>query len=142
MKVMKANARNRKWSPRVGLSAALPIAALLLAAMPPAARADADIEAEETDETINREVKILRQDKLKEEKARSNLERLQEQHRETDFQKRTKTPFQSERSLRHDLRRNEAQQGWQKSEGRRLDYEIRRRQNTIDSQSRDFRRAQ
>jgi hypothetical protein len=122
------------------LSFVLPLAALLLAATPPAAWADTDIEAEETDETINSEVRALRQDQREEEKVRSKLDRLQQQHRETQFRKRTGAPFRSERSLRHDLRSNEARQGWQKSEGRRLDYEIRRQQNSIGSRSRDFRR--
>jgi len=61
------------------------------------------------------------------EKAKSRLEALKRQHQELEFQKRTDAPFTSERSLRHQLRRNEAQQGWQKSEQRRLEYEQLRR---------------
>jgi hypothetical protein len=57
------------------------------------------------------------------EKAKSRLEALQRQHDDLEFQKRTKAPFTSEQSLRHQLRRNEAQQGWQKGEQRRLEYE-------------------
>jgi len=119
----------------------LPVAlALLIAAVPSKVRADADIEAQETDETINKTVKDLRDDQRKSEKVDSNLKRLESQHRETEFQKRTGAPFRSERSLRHDLRRNEAQQGWQKSEGRRLDYERQRQQLKLQSESQEWRR--
>lgn len=119
----------------------MPLAALLLAATPPVAWADTDIEAEETDESINSAVKALRQDQHEEAEVRQKLDRLEQQNRDLQFQKRTGAPFRSERSLRNDLRRNEAQQGWEKSESRRLDYEIRRQQRSIDAQSREFRRA-
>jgi hypothetical protein len=61
------------------------------------------------------------------EKAKSRLEALKRQHEDLEFKKRTKAPFTSDRSLRHQLRRNEAQQGWEKSEQRRLEYEQLRR---------------
>jgi hypothetical protein len=60
-------------------------------------------------------------------KAKSKLEALQRQHDDLEFRKRTKAPFTSDRSLRHQLRRNETRQGWEKSEQRRLEYEQLRR---------------
>jgi len=134
--------KNLLESGRYGvLIASLLIAAFMAGTSVPA-WADGDIEAEETDETINNAVKSLRQDQREEEKAKSRLDALQRQHRETEFRKRTGAPFTSERSLRHDLRRNEAQQGWQKGESRRLEYETRRQQLDIRNQSRDWRRSQ
>lgn len=114
---------------------------LTVAVASSAVRADTDVEAEETDETINKTVKTLRDDQRKSEAATSNLKRLESQNRETQFRKRTGTSFKSNRSLRHDLRRNEAQQGWQKSESRRLDYEVQRQQRELRSQTQEWRRA-
>ncbi len=62
--------------------------------------------------------------------AKSRLDSLQRQHDDLEFKKRTKEPFTSDRSLRHQLRRNEAQQGWEKSEQRRLEYEQLRRERS------------
>ena len=59
----------------------------------------------------------------KQSETESRLESLQRQHKDLEFQKRTKQPFTSDRSLRHKLRKNERQQGWEKSEQRRLEYE-------------------
>lgn len=59
----------------------------------------------------------------KESEADARIKALQQQHKDLEFQKRTKQPFTSDRSLRHQLRRNEQRQGWEKSEQRRLEYE-------------------
>jgi hypothetical protein len=122
------------------------VAALLLlsgtfAVIPAPVRAEGDVEAERTDENIENSVKSLRKDQREDEKVQSRLKALQRQKEETEFRKRTGDAFRSERSLRHDLRRNEAQQGWQKSEDRRLDYEIRRQQQDIRNQTQDWQRS-
>ena len=125
---------------RVALALALMLAGAATALSPASVRAE-NIEAQERDETINNSVKTLKEDEREEEKVQSRLKALQREKAETEFRKRTGDPFRSERSLRHDLRRNEAQQGWQKREDRRLDYEIRRQQLEIQNQSRDWQRA-
>lgn len=103
-------------------------------------RAESDIEAEKTDEAIENAVKSLKGDEREKAKAASRLKALEQQHEALDFRKRTKQPFRSERSLRQDLRRNEAQQGWQKQEDRRLDFETRRQQQEIRNQTEAWRR--
>jgi predicted RNase H-like nuclease (RuvC/YqgF family) len=120
---------------------ALLIAGTAVMHAPAPARAEEDIEAQEKDEDINRAVKSLNKKQREDEKVQSRLKALQQQQQETEFRRRTGDPFKSERSLRHDLRRNEAQQGWQKQEDRRLDYEIRRQQQEIQNQTRDWQRS-
>lgn len=88
----------------------------------PAARAEGDTELKPSDEAP------VAPQPPADEKAKRRLETLKRQHEELQFQKRTKEPFTSDRSLRHQLRRNEAQQGWQKGEQRRQEYEQQRQQ--------------
>ena len=114
----------------------LPVALLAVPAL-----AQGDVEAEATDEGIGSATEALRGDEREDEKAKGRLKTLQQQHEELEFKKRTKAPFRSERSLRHDLRRNEAQQGWQKREDRRLEYERLRREQDIRNQTQDWQRA-
>ncbi|MPY75518.1 MAG: hypothetical protein GEU87_14795 [Alphaproteobacteria bacterium] len=104
------------------------------------ARADRDIQAEETDETINKTVKSLNRTERSEEKARSRQKVLEQQHDELEFRRRTGAPFRSERAIRNDLNRNELRQGWEKREGRRLDYEITRQKNDLRNQTNDWQR--
>ena len=63
---------------------------------PPApARAERDIQAEQTDETINNTVKSLNRTERSEEKARSRQKVLEQQHDALEFQRRTGAPFRS-----------------------------------------------
>jgi len=94
----------------------------------PSARAQTGSEAGASGEAAGNETKAIERDAQAREKAKRRLEALKRQHEELDFKKRTKAPFTSERSLRHEMRRNEAQQGWEKSEKRRLEYEQQRRE--------------
>lgn len=112
------------WRRRRGRGA---VAGLLLAltaaiAVSPV-RADMGAEPEATDAPAGRSIEAPSPDAREAAKSKKRLETLQRQHEELEFKKRTKAPFTSERSLRHQLRRNEAQQGWEKSEQRRLEYE-------------------
>jgi hypothetical protein len=124
-----------------------PVLALLGAALlhiavltlPAPVHAERDLEAEETDETINKEVQSLRQDQRLDAKGRARLKALEQQHQQLEFKKRTGTPFRSERDLRHDLKRNDAQQGWQKGENSRMDFETRRQQQDIRNQTESWR---
>jgi len=93
-------------------------------------RAEGDVEGETTDKAPGPAPAMPQRDAPADEKTKSRLEALQRQHEDLEFKKRTKAPFTSERSLRHQLRRNEAQQGWEKSEQRRLEYEQLRREQT------------
>lgn len=104
------------------------------------ARADRDIQAEETDETINNTVKSLNRTERSDEKTRSRLKVLEQRHDELEFRRRTGVPFRSERAIRNDLNRNELRQGWEKREGRRLDYEITRQKNDLRNQTNDWQR--
>jgi hypothetical protein len=112
---------------------------VVLAPLAPA-RADRDIQAEETDETINKTVKSLNRTERGDEKTRSNLKGLEQQHDELEFRRRTGAPFRSERAIRNDLRRNELDQGWEKREGRRLDFEITRQKNDLRNQTNEWQR--
>lgn len=123
----------------IRLLAPLGLVALLAAPLP--ALAQGDIEAEATDEQIGRATKALRADEHESEKVKKRLEDLKRQNEDLDFKRRTKAPFRSERSLRHDLRTNEAQQGWQKHEERRLEYELRRQEQEIRNRTQDWRRS-
>lgn len=111
----------------------------VLAPLAPA-RADRDIQAEETDETINNTVKSLNRTERSDEKTRSRLKGLEQQHDELEFRRRTGVPFRSERAIRNDLRRNELDQGWEKREGRRLDFEITRQKNDLRNQTNEWQR--
>lgn len=104
------------------------------------ARADRDIQAEETDETINNTVKSLNRTERSDEKTRSRLKVLEQRHDALEFRRRTGASFRSERAIRNDLNRNELQQGWEKREGRRLDYEITRQKNDLRNQTNDWQR--
>lgn len=114
-------------------------ASAILAPMAPA-RAERDIQAEQTDETINNTVKSLNRTERSDEKARTRQKVLEQQHDELEFRRRTGAPFRSERAIRNDLNRNELQQGWEKREGRRLDYEITRQKNDLRNQTNDWQR--
>lgn len=114
-------------------------ASAILAPMAPA-RADRDIQAEETDETINNTVKSLNRTERSDEKTRSRLKVLEQQHDELEFRRRTGASFRSKRAIRNDLNRNELRQGWEKREGRRLDYEITRQKNDLRNQTNEWRR--
>lgn len=114
-------------------------ASAILAPMAPA-RAERDIQAEQTDETINDTVKSLNRTERNDEKARTRQKVLEQQHDELEFRRRTGAPFRSERAIRNDLNRNELQQGWEKREGRRLDYEITRQKNDLRNQTNDWQR--
>ena len=120
------------------IATALLCGALVAAAMP--VRAESDIEAERTDETIEKTVKTLKNNERSNEKVRTKLKTLEQQHNELEFRRRTGAPFQSERSLRHDLRRNEQQQSWEKREDRRLDYQIQRNKTDLRNQLQEWRR--
>ena len=111
----------------------------VLAPLAPA-RAERDIQAEETDETINDTVKSLNRTERSDEKARSRLKGLEQQHDALEFRRRTGAPFRSERAIRNDLRRNELDQGWEKREGRRLDFEITRQKNDLRNQTNEWQR--
>ena len=93
-----------------------------MAMQAPATRAEGDTELKPSDEAP------ATPQPPADEKTKRRLETLKRQHEELQFQKRTKEPFTSDRSLRHQLRRNEAQQGWQKGEQRRQEYEQQRQQ--------------
>ena len=110
---------------------ALPIAA---------ARAESDVQAERTDEGIENTVKSLKRTERSDEKVRTKLKTLEQQHEELEFRRRTGSSRSSERSLRHDLRRNEQQQSWEKREDRRLDYQIQRQKQDYRNQLQDWRR--
>ena len=142
VKTMETDGTNRVFCHRLaaGMVAILISGGLVTLAATPA-HADTELEAEETDETINKTVKSLRETERKAEKSQSNLKRLESRHRDTQFQKRTGTPFRSDRTLRHDLRRNEARQGWEKHENRRLEHSIQKRQRELRSQTDTWRRA-
>jgi hypothetical protein len=116
----------------------------VLAVLPPLApaRADRDIQAEERDETINDTVRSLNNTERNEGKNRVKQKVLEQQHDELEFRRRTGSAFRSERELRNDLRQNEVRQGWEKSEGRRLDYEITRQKNDLRNQTYEWRRRQ
>lgn len=124
----------------IGLAAVLlaHVAVLTLPATP--LRAESDLQAEETDENINRAVKSLKDDEREKAKAQGRLKALQQQHKALELKKRTKPPFRSERDLRHDLKRNDAQQGWQKREANRLEFESRQQQQDINNQIETWRR--
>lgn len=114
-------------------------ASAILAPMAPA-HAERDIQAEETDETINNTVKSLNRTERSDEKTRSRLKVLEQQHDELEFRRRTGASFRSERAIRNDLNRNKLRQGWEKREGRRLDYEITRQKNDLRNQTNDWQR--
>jgi septal ring factor EnvC (AmiA/AmiB activator) len=103
-------------------------------------RAESDVQAERTDEGIESTVKSLKRTERSDEKVQTKLKTLEQQHEELEFRRRTGSSRSSERSLRHDLRRNEQQQGWEKREGRRLDYESQRQQQDYRNQRQDWRR--
>jgi hypothetical protein len=136
--------RKARSSPRflavLGLLAAVlaHVAVLTLPAAP--VRAESDLEAEETNEDVNRAVKNLQNDERAKANAESRLQTLQQQHNDLQFRKRTVDPFVSKRTLRHDLRTNEAQQGWQKHESNRLDFESRQQQQNITNQLQNLQR--
>jgi len=114
-------------SPRAAVWLALLIGALL-AVQPRVAHAQGD-----TPVAPATEIPAVPQREA-DDSEKDRLETLKRQHDELEFKKRTNAPFSSERSLRHELRRNEAQQGWEKSEQRRLEYEQLRQQR--DSRNR------
>jgi hypothetical protein len=103
-------------------------------------RAERDIQAEETDETINNTVKSLNNAERSDAKNQAKQKVLEQQHDELEFRRRTGAPFRSQRELRNDLRQNETRQGWEKSEGRRLDYEITRQKNDLTNQTNAWQR--
>ena len=132
--------RSFRFPAIVGLLAAL-LAHLAVLALPAAPlRAESDLQAEETDETINRAVKNQQNKAREAAKAQDNLKSLQQQHNELEFRKRTVDPFRSKRALRNDLRTNEAQQGWQQREADRLDFQNRMQQQNINNQIEAWRR--
>ncbi|MGD8809178.1 MAG: hypothetical protein PVG24_06210 [Gammaproteobacteria bacterium] len=112
------------------------VAGILLAlsvavALPPAvARADMDVDPTSDDERAGRSIEVPPSEVRESSKSKSRLDALRRQHDELQFKKRTKQSFTSDRSLRHQLRRNEERQGWEKSEQRRLEYERLRRDRT------------
>ena len=108
------------------------VAVLTLPATP--LRAESDLEAESTNENLKRDVQKLQNDQRAKENAQQHLRTLQQQHNDLEFRKRTIDPFRSKRALRHDLRKNEAQQGWQKYESNRLDFQTRQQQMNINNQ--------
>lgn len=114
--------------------------ALAILAPSAPARAERDIQAEETDETINNTVKSLNRAERGDEKVRAKQKVLEQQHDELEFRRRTGAPFRSQREIRNDLRQNEARQGWEKSEGRRLEFEITREKNDLRNQTNDWQR--
>jgi septal ring factor EnvC (AmiA/AmiB activator) len=103
-------------------------------------RAESDIQAERTDEGIESTVKSLKQSERSNEKVRAKLKSLEQQHDELELRRRTGSSRSPERSIRHDLRRNEQQQSWEKREDRRLDYEIQRQKQNYRNQLQDWRR--
>lgn len=109
------------------LMAALLMAGLMASVEP----ALADMDPYDFEETVEAEKKALRRDERARERIDAKQEQLQHERSELKFQKRTKAPFKSQRTLRNELRSNKAQQGWEKRESRRLDYEVRRRQRNI-----------
>ena len=54
------------------------------------------------------------------------LRRFEREHERLEELKRTQHPFYSERELRHQLRRNEAERSWYKHEHSRIEHERRR----------------
>ncbi len=58
------------------------------------------------------------------ERTQENLRQLERQHERLDELKRTEHPFHSERKLRHELRRNEAEQRGLKYERDRIENEL------------------
>jgi septal ring factor EnvC (AmiA/AmiB activator) len=125
---------------RITLVALLCGAFAALAVPISAARAESDVQAERTDEGIENTVKSLKRTERSDEKVRTKLKTLEQQHEELEFRRRTGSSRSSERSLRHDLRRNEQQQSWEKREDRRLDYQIQRQKQDYRNQLQDWRR--
>ena len=119
----------------------LAFGAIAIAGPVAAAYAESDVQAEATDETIENTVKSINRSERSDEEVRAKLRALQQQHDELEFRRRTGAPFRSERELRHDLRKNEKRQGWQKSEDRRLDYEITRERSDLRSQTQQWQRS-
>ena len=70
------------------------------------------------------------------EKIENMLRRFDRERERLKELKRTQHPFYSERELRHQLRRNEAERRWYKHERDRLEHERRR----AEDQSRQLRR--
>jgi len=58
------------------------------------------------------------------ERTQENLRHLERQHERLDELKRTGHPFHSERKLRHELRRNEADQRGLKYDRDRIEHEL------------------
>lgn len=58
------------------------------------------------------------------ERTQENLRHLERQYERLDELKRQQHPFHSERKLRHELRRNEADQRWLKHERDRIEHEL------------------
>lgn len=113
---------------KAGASGTLRIAAviglLVLLAVGPAGAETPDDESEDTEAGA-----VLPDGNRRAlEKIDETLRRLQRQRERLDELKRTEHPFHSERKLRHQMRRNEAEQRWLKHERERLEHERRREQ--------------
>ena len=91
----------------------------------------ADMESGDAEEVREAEEKVLKRDERDLERARAKERDLRRERTEIKADQRTNPPFKSQRTLRNELRTNEAKQGWQKRETRRLDYEVRRRQRNL-----------
>lgn len=58
------------------------------------------------------------------ERVQKNLRRLERRHEQLEELQRTRDPFHSAPKLRHDLRRNEAEQRWLKHERDRIEHDL------------------
>lgn len=139
-------AKARRWAARAmmgmamarrGLAVMAPyaMAILVVAVMSfgfaPASLADIDPDGIDAEEKLEAAEKELRRDQDKLDRVDKKLNRLNQERSDIKFRKRTGDPFQPERTLRQDLRRNEAKQGWYKHESRRLDFKVRRQQRQL-----------
>ena len=104
----------------------LRIAALVaLAALAAGLPAAAEMPGDESDD-IEAGAMLPAPDRGAAERVRERLRRLERARERLDELKRTEHPFHSERSLRHRMRRNEAEQRRLKHERDRLEHERRR----------------
>lgn len=115
---------------------AILVAAAVSGGLPSAALADIDPDGIDAQENREAAEKVLRRDEGKLDRVDTKLNRLKQERGDIKFRKRTGDQFQPKRTLRQDLRRNEAKQGWYKHESRRLDFKVRRQQRQLRQGSR------
>lgn len=97
-------------------------ALITLIGLMPACAIRADTAAEESDRAPAGVVSPDGARKL--ERVQKDLRRLEQRHEQLEELQRTRDPFHSGPKLRHDLRRNEAEQRWLKYQRDRIEHDL------------------